>query len=93
MQRKLSECPGFVGCHPPGVELPGTITVQPGSADEALDFLKRRFHVGLVGWQRGLGVTIEILPRRKGVGRMVVRRRLTPAEQFQFGFGISQGAP
>lgn len=90
MQRKLSECPGFVGCNPPGVETPGTITVQSGSADEAVDFLKRRFHVGQVGWQKGLGMTIQILPRRKGLPRAVIRRRLVPVEQFQFGFDASQ---
>jgi hypothetical protein len=92
MQRKLSECPGFVGCHPPGVEMPGTITVQPGSADEALNFLKRRFHVAQVGWQKGLGITIEILPRRKGVSGAVVRRRLAPTEQFQLSFGSRQNS-
>jgi hypothetical protein len=86
MQRKLSECPGFVGCHPPGVESPGRVTVQPGAADEAVEFLKRRFHVGQVGWQKGLGLTVEILPRRKGVSRAVIRRRLAPVEQFQFSF-------
>jgi len=84
MQRKLSECPGFVGCRPPGEQSPGRVTVQPGAADEAVDFLKRRFHVGPVGWHRGLGLTIEVLPRRKGVSKSVARRRLALAEQFQF---------
>src|ERR1039458_8445302 len=78
MQRKLSECPGFVGCNPPGLESPGRVTVQPGSCDEAVDFLKRRFHIGQVGWHRGLGLTIEVLPRRKGMSRAVARRRLAP---------------
>jgi hypothetical protein len=90
MQRKLSECPGFIGCHPPGVETPGTVTVQPGSTDEALEFLKRRFHVGQVDWQKGLGMVIKILPRREGVPRAVVRRRLAPVEQFQLSFGSRQ---
>ena len=84
MQRKLSECPGFVGCCPPGEQSPGTVTVQPGAADEAVEYLKRRFHVGPVGWQKGLGLTIEVLPRRKGMSRAVIRRRLSPVEQFQF---------
>ena len=84
MQRKLSECPGFVGCHPPGEQSPGRVTVQPGTADEAVEFLKRRFHLGPVGWQRGLGLTIEVLPRRKGVSKAVARRRLAPVEQFRF---------
>jgi hypothetical protein len=87
MQRTLSECPGFVGCHPPGEQSPGRVTVQPGAADEAVDFLKRRFHVGQVGWKRGLGLIVEVLPRRKGTSKAVVRRRLAPIEQFQFTFG------
>ena len=86
MQRKLSECPGFVGCHPPGVESRGTVTVQPGAADEAVEFLKRRFHVGQVEWQKGLGLTIAVLPRSKGASKAVVRRRLAHVEQFHFGF-------
>jgi hypothetical protein len=89
MQHKLSECPGFVGCRPPGPESPGTITIQPAAADEAVDFLKRRFHVGQVGWQRGLGLTIEVLPRRKGLSKAVVRRRLAPVEQFQLDFDVT----
>jgi DNA invertase Pin-like site-specific DNA recombinase len=93
MQRKLSECPGFIGCHPPGVETPGTVTVQPESTDEALEFLKRRFHVGQVDWQRGMGMILKILPRRKGVSRAVVRRRLSSAEQFQFSFGSGHSTP
>ena len=84
MQRKLSECPGFVGCRPPGEQSPGRVTVQPGAVDEAVDFLKRRFHVGQVGWQRGLGLVIEVLPRRKGLSKGATRRRLAPVEQFQF---------
>lgn len=84
MQRKLSECPGFVGCHPPGEQSPGRVTVQPGAADEAVEFLKRRFHVGQVGWQRGMGLIIEVLARRKGVSKAVARRRLAPVEQFRF---------
>src|SRR5271165_533275 len=67
MQRKLSECPGFIGCIPPGAESRGTVTVQPAAADEAVDFLRRRFHVGQVSWQRGLGLSIDLLPRRKGL--------------------------
>jgi hypothetical protein len=86
MQRKLSECPGFVGCRPPGEQSPGRVTVQPSAADEAVDFLKRRFHVGQVGWQKGLGLTIEVLPRRKGLTKGVARRRLAAVEQFQFTF-------
>lgn len=49
-----------------------------------MDFLRRRFHVGQVVWQKGLGLTIEVLVRRKGVSKAVARRRLTPVEQFQF---------
>ena len=89
MQRKLSECPGFVRCRPPGGQSAGTVTVQPGAADEAMDFLKKRFHVGQVGWTKGLGLTIEVLPRRKGVSKAIARRRLAPIEQFQFGFAAA----
>jgi hypothetical protein len=89
MQRKLSECPGFVGCRPPGQQSPGGVTVQPSAADEAMNFLARRFHVGPVGWQKGVGLTIEVLPRRKGMMKAVARRRLAPVEQFQFGFDES----
>jgi hypothetical protein len=89
MQRKLSECPGFIGCVPPGVESPGRVTVQPGAADEAVDFLKRRFHVGQVGWQKGLGLTIEVLARRKGMSKAVARRRLAIIEQFQLSFDVT----
>ena len=84
MQRKLSETPGFVGCRPPGEQSPGRVTVQPGAADAAVEFLSRRFHVGQVGWQRGIGLTIEVLPRRKGVSKAVARRRLAAVEQFHF---------
>jgi hypothetical protein len=86
MQRKLSDCPGFVGCLPPGEQSPGSVTVQPAAADDAVDFLKRRFHVGPVCWQKGIGFTIEVLPRREGIGKPVARRRLVPVEQFHFNF-------
>lgn len=91
MQRLLSDCPGFVGCCPPGQQSPGKVTVQPAVADEAVDFLKRRFHVGEVGWEKGLGFTVEILPRRKGLAKATARRRLAPVEQFQLRF--SESAP
>ena len=84
MQRKLSECPGFVGCRPPGEQLPGSVTVHPGAADEAVEYLKRRFHVGPVGWQKGLGLTIEVLSRRKGNTKAIIRRRFARVEQFRF---------
>ncbi len=84
MQRKLSECPGFVGCRPPGEASPGNVALEPGAADAAMDFLQRRFHVGRVGWTKGLGLTVEVLPRRKGLTRKVARRKLAPIEQFQF---------
>jgi len=80
MQRKLPECPGFVGCRPPGQESPGRVTVHPSAADEAVDFLKRRFHVGQVGWEKGVGLTIEVLPRRKGITKAVARHRLARVE-------------
>jgi hypothetical protein len=83
VQRKLSECPGFIGCIPPGFESRGTVTVQPAAADEAVDFLRRRFHVGEVSWQRGLGLSIDLLPRRKGLTKRAARRRLALIEQFQ----------
>ena len=86
MQRKLSECPGFVGCLPPGEQSSGSVTVQPTAADEAMTFLARRFHLGPVAWQKGVGLTIEVLPRRKGVTKAVARRRLVPVEQYQFSF-------
>jgi hypothetical protein len=86
MQRKLSKCPGFIGCNPPGEQTPGKVTVQPGAADDAVDFLKRRFHVGPVGWQKGIGIAIEILPRHKGVSSAAARRRFMLIEQFQFAF-------
>ena len=86
MQRRLSECPGFVGCNPPGQQSPGIVTVQPGVGDEAVDYLKRRFHVGAVNWQRGMGLVIEVLPQRKGQSRAAIRRRLAPIEQFRFAF-------
>jgi len=84
MQRKLSQCPGFLGCRAPGEQSVGCVTIQPGAADDAVEFLKRRFHVGQVAWQRGLGLTIEVLPRRKGVSKAVVRRQFAPIEQFRF---------
>lgn len=83
MQRKFSECPGFVGFRLPDEESRGTVTVQPDAADAAMDFLKRRFYVGQVIWQKGLGLTIEVLLRRKSVSKAVARRRLAPVEQFQ----------
>ena len=75
--------PGFIGCLPRGLQSAGTITVQPAAAYEAVDFLKRRFHVGQVGWRKGFGLIIEVLPRRKGPSRAVVRRRLAVIEQFK----------
>jgi len=89
MQRKLSGCPGFVGCEPPSRELAGSVTVQPAAVDEAMDFLKRRCHVGQVAWKKGLGLVVEVLPWRKGVPKVIARRRLAPVEQFQFEFGTS----
>jgi hypothetical protein len=86
MQGKLSECPGFVGCRAPGEQTPGSVTIQPGAADAAMEFLQRRFHVGQLGWQKGIGLTIEVLPRRKSVSKAVARRRLAPREQFKFRF-------
>jgi hypothetical protein len=84
MQRKLSECPGFVGYEPPSQHLAGSITVQPSAVDEAMDFLTRRCHVGQVAWKKGLGLVVEVLPRRKGVTKVVARRKMAPVEQFQF---------
>src|SRR5262249_10754853 len=78
MQRTLSECPGFLCCSTPGEQSPGKVTVQPSLGDEAMDFLKRRFHLGQVAWQKGVGLTIEVLPRRKGLGKAVARRKLAP---------------
>jgi len=89
MQRKLSECPGFVGCEPPAEQVPGSVTVQPSAVDEAMDFLTRRCHVGQVAWKKGLGLVVEVLPWRKGVPKVIARRRLAPVEQFQFEFGTS----
>jgi hypothetical protein len=86
MQRKLSDCPGFLGCSTPGEQSPGKVTVQPSAGDEAMDFLKRRFHLGQVAWQKGIGLTIEVLARRKGLGKAVARRKFAPTEQFRFPF-------
>jgi hypothetical protein len=68
------------------VDTRGVVTVQGASGDAALDFLRRRFHVGAVNWLRGMGLVVEILPRRKGQSRAVIRRRLAPIEQFRFAF-------
>jgi hypothetical protein len=86
MQRKLSECPGFLGCSTVGEQSPCRVTIQPGAGDEAVTFLKRRFHLGPVVWEKGIGLTIEVVPRRKGMTKAVARNRLAPIEQFQFGF-------
>jgi hypothetical protein len=93
MQRKLSECPGFVGCEPPSRELAGSVTVQPAAVDEAMDFLKRRCHVGQVAWKKGLGLVVEVLPWRKGLTKAVARRKLARVEQFQFRFEASTHEP
>jgi len=69
MQTKLALCPGFVGCHP------GGITAQPGAIDEAIEFLKRRFYVGQPQWKRGIGMTIPVMNRAKGLTRAAARRR------------------
>jgi len=89
MQRKLSECPGFVGCEPPSRELAGSVTVQPAALDEAMDFLTRRCHVGQVAWRKGLGLVVEVLPWRKGLTKAVARRKLARVEQFQLKFEAS----
>ena len=86
VQRKLSDCPGFVGCLAPGEQSPGKITVQTAAGDSAMDFLKRRFHVGQVNWEKGKGLTVEVLPRRKGLARAEARRKLAAIEQFRFTF-------
>jgi hypothetical protein len=78
LQTRLALCPGFLGCHP------GSITVQPSAIDEAIEFLKRRFHVGQPQWKRGVGMTVPVMNRAKGLTRAAARRRLAPVEQFQF---------
>jgi hypothetical protein len=89
MQRKLSECPGFVGFNAPGEQSSGSITVQPSAVDAAMDFLTRRCHVGQVAWKKGFGLVVEVLPRCKGVTKAVARRKLAPVEQFHFKFEAS----
>ena len=88
MQGKLAMCPGFVGCYPPAsVDSPGKVTVQPSAVDDAVDFLKRRFVVGEVGWKKGFGFTVEILPRSRRSGlRPSQRLAKSRAQQFELAF-------
>jgi len=92
MQRKLSDCPGFVGGDLPSSERSkGCIIVDPAMAREARDWLKRRFYINEKLELSDQGLCIEVVPRaRKAQG---ARRAALWLKPEQFDLGLLIGSP
>ncbi len=92
MQLSLSQCPGFVGCDAPiSEDSTGRVVVEPGRIFEAMDWLKRRYHVAEnLDLSPDNGLCIDLKPRvRTKSGCAKRRSKLTVSfgrpEQFELG--------
>lgn len=89
MQRKLEQCPGFVGCDAPkSASCTGKVVVDPSRIAEAMPWLKRRFICAEnLELSTDCGLCLEIAPRiRKKPGAKPVTIRFGKIEQFTFDF-------
>ncbi len=68
-QRQLSECPGFTTCDAPrGPDVVGRVVIEPGMIEQAIPWLKRRFHIAeTLELSTDLGLCVEVKPRIKSV--------------------------
>ncbi len=86
MQRKLTECPGFMGADlPAGPGCKGTVVVQPGLVREANDWLRKRFAVSeSMELSEADGIVLQIIARRKSVTRGERRVKVSFGQPQQF---------
>lgn len=87
MQRTLEECPGFAGCDAPlGEQAQGRIVIEPARVNEAVRWLKRRFHVNEnLELSPDNGLAIDIKPRVRSCKAGARRRSVgfVKVEQFE----------
>lgn len=84
MQRTLAECPGFVGCDAGSVQ--GRVIVEPGRVTEAMQWLKRRFHVSEnleLSSDNGLAIDVQSRTRTCKSGGRSRRVSFVKVEQFE----------
>jgi hypothetical protein len=89
MQRKLEECPGFIGADPPrGPDSIGKVLIEPVRISEAMVWLARRFRPSEnLTLSHDFGICVEIIPRvprKPGVKRRQVK--FGKPEQFTLDF-------
>lgn len=87
MQRILAECPGFAGCDAPTSDLSqGRVVIEPARVTEAMQWLKRRFHVSEnLELSPDNGLAIDIKPRVRSCKTGARRRSVgfVKVEQFE----------
>jgi hypothetical protein len=86
MQRKLSACPGFLATDAPsGPASRGRVVVAPGLAQQAMEWLRRRFQVSesLELDSAADGLVFEIIPRAARSGGRRVQRSFIRNVQFE----------
>lgn len=88
MQKTFAEVPGYVGGDiPRSAGSKGRVIVEPGQINEAVKWLKRRFHVNEnLELSTDLGLCVEVVSRvRKGTVTKVCHGKLfAKPEQLQF---------
>lgn len=84
MQRTLADCPGFVGCDAGSVQ--GRVVVEPGRVTEAVQWLKRRFHVSEnleLSSDNGLAIDVQSRTRTCRSGGRRRKVSFVRVEQFE----------
>lgn len=84
MQQTLADCPGFVGCDAGSVQ--GRVVVEPGRVTEAMQWLKRRFHVSEnleLSSDNGLAIDVQSRIRSCKTGGRSRRVSFVRVEQFE----------
>lgn len=94
VQLTLEQCPGFIGCDAPGSDdSTGRIVVEPGRVFEAMDWLKRRYHVAEnLDLSPDNGLCIELKPRvrnKSGCGTRVRKLTVKFGKPQQFELGLN----
>ena len=87
MQRVFSQCPGFIGGDAPSCAAGiGRLVVEPGCGVEALNWLKRRFHVNAsLELDRSIeGLVFEVVARARSSGGRGKRIAVNFAKPEQF---------
>ena len=87
----IQRCPGLVGVDLPiGQRSPGKVIVEPGRIEDAMKWLKRRFHVNKnLELSTDVGLCVEVIPkvRRKQSGNgLRVQVSFEKTKQFEFNF-------